>query len=123
MASIDRLVDAGYTLTQKQLDTMQKIDDKLSNGKEIDEIIPIKVDEIVSNEINENYSDYIGRKVNSWLINELTGIWIEGIVNFVKNETDLAILCNVFVKKGLDEVLVEEKWVPKSQLVDENFSL
>ena len=126
MESIERQVDLGRTLTQKQLDIMQKIDDKLSNGKKTEEIVPIDVDEIVSNkinEVNENCGGYIGRKINSWFINNLAGIWSEGIVNFVKKETDSAILCNVFVKNGSEGIIVEEKWIPKSQLVDDNFSL
>lgn len=123
MESIERQIDLGRILTQKQLNIMQKIDDKLSISKETDEIVPIDVDEVVCNEINENCGGYIGRKVNSWLINNLTGIWIEGIVNYVKKETDSAILCNVFVKNSLDGILVEETWIPKSQLIDDNFSL
>ena len=116
MESIERQIDLGRALTQKQLNIMQKIDDKLSNGKEIEEIVPI-------NKINEDCSGYIGRKVYSWLINELVGIWTEGVVNFVKKETDSAILCNVFVKNGSEGILIEEKWIPKSQLIDEDFSL
>ena len=140
MESIERQVDLGRTLTQKQLDIMQKIDDKFSNGKETDEIVPIDVDEIVCNDREDdkgitidirgcaiawtdNYGGYIGRKVNAWLINELVGIWTEGVVNFVKKETASAILCNVFVKNSSDEILIEEKWIPKSQLIDDDFSL
>ena len=140
MESIEKQVDLGRLLTQKQLNIMQKIDDKLSNGKETDEIVPIDVDEIVCNDReddkgitidvrghavawNDNYDGYIGRKVNSWVINKLTGEWNEGIVNFVKKETDSAILCDVFVKNGSGGILVEETWIPKSQLVDDNFSL
>jgi len=122
MESIERQVDLGYSLTQKQLNVMQKIEDKFSNGKKVDEIVPINTGEI-SNKINENCGGYVGRKINSWLINKLTGIWTEGVVNIVKKETDSAILCNVFVKNGLEEIIVEEKWIPKSQLVDDDFSL
>ena len=101
MESITQQVDAGRVLSQKQMEKLDKIDEKLSNGKKI-----------------EDYSDYIGKGVKSWLINDLSGIWMSGTVKSVKKETDAAILCNVMVEDG-SELILEEVWIPKSQLIDE----
>ena len=106
MESIDKLVDSGVVLSKKQLDILDKIDVKLSNIKNL-----------------ENENIFVGKKINSWLINDLSGVWVEGIVKVVKNETELAILCDVIVIDNSKEIFLEEKWIPKSQIVDEDFSL
>ena len=105
MESIDRQVDSGVVLSEKQLSIMQKIDDKLSNGEK-----------------TEDFKDFIGKKVKPWFINKKTGNWTEGIVKSVKKETNSAILCNVLVEDGLEKIL-EEVWIPKSQLIDDDFIL
>ncbi|HEC40948.1 MAG TPA: hypothetical protein ENI29_22070 [bacterium] len=105
MESVGQQVDSGRVLSEKQLDIMQKIDDKLSNDEKI-----------------EDFKDFIGKKVSAWLINKKTGNWMEGVVKSVKKETDSAILCNVFVEDSLEKVL-EEVWIPKSQLIDDDFIL
>ena len=107
MDSIGKVVDTGYVLSEKQMEILEKIDEKLSN-----------------NEKTEDYKDFIGKKVSAWLINKKTGNWTEGTVKSVKKETDSAILCNVlFVDDGGLENTLQDEWIPKSQLIDDDFVL
>ena len=100
MESITQQVDSGRILSQKQSEILAKIDEKLSSSKEV-----------------KDYSNFVGKSVNAWLINELTGNWVSGVVKFVQSETKLAILCDVVVEGDLEKL--EEIWVPKSQLTDD----
>ena len=106
MESVGQLVDSGHVLSEKQMEILDKIDEKLSNGKQIEE-----------------YNKFIGKKINSWLINRLSGNMVEGIVKSVKKETDSAILCDVLVETSLEKILIEDTWIPKSQLIDDGFIL
>jgi len=99
MESIGQQVDAGSVLSQKQIEVLDKIDEKFTNGKE-----------------TEDFSDYIGKRVQSWLISDLSGIYTTGIVKVVKKETNMAILCNVLVEDD-SETILNEVWIPKSQLI------
>ena len=106
MVSIGKLVDSGYVLTKKQLETLDKIERKLSNDK-----------------LTKDYSCFVGQKISTWFINSLIGNLDEGIVESVKKETNSAILCDVLVGNTLEKNLIEDIWVPKSQLIDDGFIL
>lgn len=93
--SVANQVSEGRILSERQIECIKKIIGKLV-------------------EVSNVSNSYEGRETLPWIVNQIAGIWIQGVVKNIRRETPKAVLCDLVVVNGTEKVF-EEVWVPKSQ--------
>ena len=103
-------------LTNWEQDFVESISEQVQKGRVLSQKQKNTLTKIMNNRFGSE-SDFNGKKINPWIINEKFGVWESGAVVSVVRETNKAILAKIRI--GNMQNTRDEVWIPKSQIIDE----